>query len=190
MQLSDSHVYNLRPRISTYICMYRVYGLCCVAESSPIVKVFFFVLPLVPRFLSTIETTNNTLKLLVIIIYIDYNSHRMASLNNGYNGDERFVHCSEVEMYGQAGGEQCVHCREVVYSSECPLSEVPRCTTFVMCQTTVHAYSTPYLVSNQQPSHMFATSSSCSPIIFQLSVSTLSHESVIKTWHYELEHVL
>ena len=46
--------------------------------------------------------------------------------NNGHIGDEHFVHCSEVEMYGQLmeGGKQFVHCREVVLLSECPLSEV------------------------------------------------------------------
>ena len=40
--------------------------------------------------------------------------------NNGHVGDEHFVHCSEVEMYGQlvAGGKHFVHCSEVVPSSE------------------------------------------------------------------------
>ena len=44
----------------------------------------------------------------------------MEPLNNGHGGDDHFVHCSEVEMYGQlmAGGKQFVHCREVVLLSE------------------------------------------------------------------------
>ena len=48
----------------------------------------------------------------------------MEPPNIGHDGDEHFVHCSEVvpllevEMYGQLmeGGKQFVHCREV-----CPL---------------------------------------------------------------------
>ena len=46
--------------------------------------------------------------------------------NNGHGGDEHFVHCSEVEMYGQlmAGASSLFHCREVVLLLECPLSEV------------------------------------------------------------------